>query len=161
MYRVVTHHHFNIHILSPKINERYGRLFPNRIRHRQPTISHTHRNAVVHPWECWNELLMSFLASTCYLVARPSIESCIWSDLISVAYARWCHWKCGRAQPLESRLQPTINLHAQVTAFLFAQLFRCLCLIRMGVPRCCTKSDNKLSFCLNKDHVKLATGTVK
>ena len=45
-------------------------------------------------------------------MARPSItiESCSWIDFISVAYARWYHWRCGRTQ-LCTSLQPSINLH--------------------------------------------------
>ena len=35
----------------------------------------------------------------------PSIESCNWIDLISVAYASWYHWNCGRTQ----RKAATIN----------------------------------------------------
>ena len=37
---------------------------------------------------------------------------------ISVAYARWCHWRFDRSQLFS--LQPSINLHVPVTVFMFS-----------------------------------------
>ena len=50
----------------------------------------------------------------------PSIESCNWIDFISVAYASWYHWNLWPVAEHSARLQPSINLHAPVTAFMFS-----------------------------------------
>ena len=48
----------------------------------------------------------------------PSIESCNWIDFISVAYASWYHWNCGRTQ----RKAATINQFACPSYSLYVQL---------------------------------------
>ena len=48
----------------------------------------------------------------------PSIESCNWSDFISVAYASWYHWICGRTQ----RKAATIHQLARPSYSLYVQL---------------------------------------
>ena len=47
-----------------------------------------------------------------------TIESCSWIDFISVAYARWYHWTCGRTQ----RKAATINQLACPSYSLYVQL---------------------------------------
>ena len=48
----------------------------------------------------------------------PTIESCNWIDFISVAYASWYHWNCGRTQ----RKAATINQLACPSYSLYVQL---------------------------------------
>ena len=48
----------------------------------------------------------------------PSIESCNWIDFISVAYASWYHWNCGRTQ----RKAAAINQFACPSYSLYVQL---------------------------------------
>ena len=122
----------------------------------------------------WCDVMWCNVMDTIFWLS-PSIESCNWIDFISVAYASWYHWNCGRThsgvnrvelratwatdqqhqchiecfinlragQPGQSegqprncpqlvrcsyatacehsaRLQPSINLHAPVTAFMFS-----------------------------------------
>ena len=54
----------------------------------------------------------------------PSIESCNWIDFISVAYASWYHWNCGRTQ----RKAATINQFACPSYSLYVQLlwYKCI-----------------------------------
>ena len=47
-----------------------------------------------------------------------TIESCNWIDFISLAYARWCHWRCGRTQLSAA----TINQVACPSYSLYVQL---------------------------------------
>ena len=49
----------------------------------------------------------------------PTIESCNGIDFISVAYASWYHWNCGRTQ----RKAATINQFACPSYSLYVQLF--------------------------------------
>ena len=51
-----------------------------------------------------------------FVNVNVNVRHAYWAPLeltfISVAYARWCHWWCGRKQLY--RLQPSVNLHAQL-----------------------------------------------
>ena len=60
------------------------------------------------------------------LIGRPLTQSqrrCMHVELtfIYVAYVRWCHWRCGRTQLF--RLQPSVNLHAQLYSLYFQLLW--------------------------------------
>ena len=48
----------------------------------------------------------------------PTIESCNWIDFISVAYASWYHWNCGRTQRKAATINqlacPSYNLYVQL-----------------------------------------------
>ena len=73
-------------------------------------------------WDCYNAICCSSSSSSSsrgyYLWLSPSIESCNWIDFISVAYASWYHWNCGRTQHKAA----TINQLACPSYSLYVQL---------------------------------------
>ena len=86
--------------------------------HCVPAISRPTRTLDYMYW-CMCKCCVSSSSSSrgYYLWLNPSIESCSWIDFISVAYA------ADTTEPVaehSARLQPSINLHAPVTAFMFS-----------------------------------------
>ena len=65
-----------------------------------------------------NKVTTTTAPTTTIFWLSPSIDLCNWIDFISVAYASWYHWNCGRTQ----RKAATINQLACPSYSLYAQL---------------------------------------
>ena len=65
----------------------------------------------------WCDVMWCKVMDTIFWLS-PTIESCNWIDFISVAYANWYHWNCGRTQ----RKAETIN---QLACLSYSSMFSC------------------------------------
>ena len=80
--------------------------------------AHIHRFGVEHLFgDRWYELALRIYSLRYKTVSTLDIESCNWTDFISVSHVRWYLWNCDRTQ-LETA--PINQLHAPVATFKFS-----------------------------------------